>query len=105
MMKRYVLTFIAVIMLLLTGCSAKYKEDEIIGKRSDEIVDTFGEFDNVLGVDVPDEDGIYRSCRCGYIIKEGHSGFFGTSEEVLFYIEFDEDGIATACEEGFRPGG
>lgn len=104
-MKRYILIFIAVIMLALTGCSDKYNEDDFIGKRSDEIVANYGEFDNVLGIDVPDEDGIYRNCRCGYIIEEPHTGFLRASEEVLFFIQFDEDGIATECSEGYRPGG
>ena len=66
---------------------------------------TYGEFDNVLVIDVPDEDGIYRNCSCGYTIEESHTGFFGTSEEVLFYIRFDEDVIATECREDVRPGG
>ena len=104
-MRRYVLAFIGVIILVLTGCAAKYNEDEIIGKRSDEIVSIYGEFDSVLGIDVPDENGIYRNCSCGYTIKESHVGFFGTSDEVLFYISFDEDGIATECREDVRPGG
>ena len=104
-MKRYVLTLISVIVLVLTGCSAKYDEEKIIGKRSDEIVNTYGEFDSVLGIDVPDENGIYRNCSCGYTIKEPQKGFFGTSEEVLFYIKFDDKGIATGCREDVRPGG
>ena len=29
----------------------------------------------------------------------------GKSEEELFFITFDENGIATMCDEGFRPGG
>jgi hypothetical protein len=103
--KKYVLAIMAVIMLVLTGCSSKYNEDEIIGKRSDEIVNTYGKFDIVLGIDVPDEKGIYRNCSCGYTIKEPHKGFFGTSEEVLFYIKFDETGVATGCREDVRPGG
>lgn len=94
-----------VILVVLTGCSANYNEDEIIGQRSDVIVNTYGEFDSILGIDVPDGNGIYRNCSCGYTIKEPHVGFLGTSDEVLFYIEFDEDGIATECREDVRPGG
>lgn len=97
--------FITIFITCFTGCSAKYNEDEIIGKRSDEIVNTYGEFDSVLGIGVPDEDGIYRNCSCGYTIKEPHVGFFGSSDEKLFYIKFDEDGIATGCREDVRPGG
>ena len=51
------------------------------------------------------DDGIYRNCRGGYTIKEPKTGFFGTSEEVLFFISFDENGISTECAEGYRPGG
>ena len=58
-----------------------------------------------MGIDVPDEDGIYRNCSCGYTIKEPRVGFLGTSDEILFYIKFDEDGIATECREDVRPGG
>ena len=32
--------FIAVCIACFTGCSAKYNEDEIIGKRSDEIINS-----------------------------------------------------------------
>lgn len=37
-------------MLTLVGCSEKYSEEDIIGKTSDEIVSTYGEFDNVIGM-------------------------------------------------------
>jgi len=52
-----------------------------------------------------DEDGLYRSCRCGYTIKEPRKGFFGKTEEVLLFIVFDDSGVAVSCEEGYRPGG
>ena len=51
------------------------------------------------------EDGLYRGSRCGYTIKEPVTGWLGTSPEVLFFIIFDQDGIAVSCEEGTRPGG
>lgn len=92
-------------MVALVGCSVKYNEEDIIGKTSNEIIDVYGEFDNVIGIDVPDEDGVYRNCRCVYTIEESKQGFPGSSDEILFYIRFDENGIATDCEKGPRPGG
>lgn len=106
MLKRFgSIIYCMCLMLALVGCSEKYSEDDIIGKTSDEIVSTYGEFDNVIGIDVSEENGVYRNCKCGYTIEESKQGFLGSSDEVLFYIYFDENGIATDCEKSFRPGG
>lgn len=93
------------LMMCMTGCGEKYNEKDIIGKNSDEIVSTYGIFDNVLGIDVPDEDGVYRNCSCGYILEKPSKGFFGSSEEILLYIKFDENGKAVECDKRARPGG
>lgn len=101
-MKRYILLFIC-IFLIGTGCSSKYNKDDFIGKSSLKIVEEYGEFDCTT---MPiSEDGLYRNCRCGYTIEEPRKGFLGTSSEVLFFISFDENGIAIKCEEGYRPQG
>ena len=93
----------SVFLLFLAGCNEKYHEKQFLGKNSVEIVNEFGQFDCTL---MPaGEDGLYRSCRCGYTVKEPQAGFLGTTEEVLFYIHFDENGIAVSCDEGYRPGG
>ena len=101
-----------VIVLLYTECKniqirvvADKEEKGYIEKTSDEIVSTYGEFDNVIGIDVSEENGVYRNCKCGYTIEESKQGFLGSSDEVLFYIYFDENGIATDCEKSSRPGG
>jgi hypothetical protein len=47
----------------------------------------------------------YRNCRCGYTIQKPQKGFLGTQPEKIFFICFDENGVAISCEEGFRPGG
>ena len=92
----------AVFLLPLTGC-AKYRASDFIGKTSREIISEFGEFDCTL---VPaGEDGVYRNCQCGYTVREPKKGFLGTSPEILFFILFDENGVAVSCEEGYRPGG
>jgi hypothetical protein len=52
-----------------------------------------------------DGDGLYRNCRCGYTIQKPQKGFLGTQPEKIFFICFDENGVAISCEEGFRPGG
>ena len=104
-MKNRAITFFvcSVLLLFLVGCNNKYKEDQFLGKTSAEIVDEFGQFDCSL---MPSgEDGLYRSCKCGYTIKEPQVGFLGTSPEILFFIHFDENGTAVSCDEGYRPGG
>lgn len=104
-MRRYaVVLFVAVIFTLtLAGCSSVYDEEDFIGKTSAEIVDENGDFDCVIGE--AGEDGLYRNGKCGYTIKEKKTGFLGSSDEVLFFIYFDENGVATSCAEGVRPGG
>ena len=104
-MRKRIISFFccAVFVLSLVGCYSKYHADDFIGKASAQIISEFGSFDcSTMPVS---SDGIYRNCRCGYTIKEAKKGFLGTSTEVLFFISFDENGIAVACEEGFRPGG
>ena len=104
-MKKTSITILVCIIFIMSiaGCSAKYKEEHFLGKTSGEIEAEYGQFDCVL---MPaSEDGSYRNCRCGYTIKEPQSRFLGTSDEVLFFIKFDENGIAVSCEEGYRPGG
>lgn len=94
------------LLIFLTGCSTNpnnYNEDDILGKTSSEIIEMYGEFDCIT-MPVCD-DGLYRSSRCGYTIKEPKQGFLGTSDEILFFISFDENGYAVKCEEGYRPGG
>lgn len=104
-MKRIMIAALACAMLLLSlaGCNTIYREDRFLGKTSSEIENSYGSFDCVL---MPaGEDGLYRSCQCGYTVKEPRVGVFGTSPEVLFFIHFDENGFAVSCEEGYRPGG
>ena len=104
MKKTITLLFVCIVFALsIAGCSTKYHEDEFIGRTSKDIVQEFGSFDCV-GMPAR-EDGLYRNCKCGYTIKERQKGFLGTSPEILFFITFDEDGIAIACKEGYRPGG
>ena len=101
---RIVTLFVCISLVLsLAGCNAKYHEAEFVGKTSSEIIQEFGPFD-CTGMPAA-EDGLYRNCQCGYTIKEPQKGFLGTSPEILFFITFDENGIAVACEEGYRPGG
>ncbi|MBQ9987086.1 MAG: hypothetical protein IJP28_01780 [Erysipelotrichales bacterium] len=90
------------LLVVLSGCSSKYKTEEFIGKTSSEIVEEYGPFDCVS---MPMDDGEYRNSRGGYTIREARVGFLGTTEEKLFFIHFDEHGVAIACEEGYRPGG
>ena len=104
-MKKKILTVLVCVIFLLSlvGCNSKDKEEQFLGKTSAEIEREYGRFDCVI---MPiSEDGLYRSCRCGYTIAEEQAGFWGTSPEILLYISFDENGVSISCEEGYRPGG
>jgi len=93
----------ACLCALLTGCAAGYRDEDFLQKTSREIEEKYGAFDCVT---MPASgDGLYRNCRCGYTAKEAKQGLLSRSEEVLFFITFDEEGIAVECEEGYRPGG
>lgn len=90
--------------LLFAGCSEKkYCTADFIGKTSAQIVAEFGGFD-CIGKDA-DADGLYRGTACGYTIQKPRAGFLGLNPEILFFITFNEDGIAYSCYEGYRPGG
>ena len=105
--KRVFVLSLCVLLLLcaLVGCANKenYDTDWIIGKTSSEIIDNYGAFDCIT-MDAS-EDGLYKNCKCGYTITEEKQGFLSKSEEVLLFVHFDENGVATKCEEGYRPGG
>ena len=103
-MKKLVTIFACICCILsLVGCGDKYNEEDFIGKTSLEIVEKYGPFDCVIAT--LGEDGLYRNGRCGYIQEEAQKGFLGTSQEELFFIRFDENGVAVECSEGYRPGG
>ena len=101
--KMALLLVCALFLFSLVGCRGKYSADDMIGKTSAQIEAEFGTFD-YCGMPAS-EDGLYRNTACGYTIKEPRVGFLGTAPEALFFISFDENGIAVACEEGYRPGG
>ncbi|MBQ4047254.1 MAG: hypothetical protein IJC93_02660 [Clostridia bacterium] len=104
-MKRYLFGILtaAFLLLFLAGCTADYVPDDYIGKTSAEIISEYGVFD-YTGMPVS-SDGLYRNCQCGYTIIESQKSFLGSSSEVLLLISFDANGVAVACEEGYRPGG
>ena len=91
------------LLLLCAGCAELYDETDFLGKTSARIAAEYGPFD-LLSMPVG-ADGLYRSCTCGYTLRETKVGFLGTSPEVLLLITFDANGVAVSCEEGFRPGG
>lgn len=103
-MKRKIVRVLVCIFLslALVGCSYKYNTEDFIGKSSAEIISQYGDFDCTTMS--ASDDGLYRNCRCGYTIREEQKGFFGKSAEILFFVVFDENGMAIECEEGNRPG-
>ncbi len=107
MKKRMILCLaITLVFLCLSSCSntkIHYDEDRMLGKTSAEIVAEFGEFDCVG--QPAGADGLYRNTRCGYTIQESEPGFLDEREELLFFVHFDENGVAYDWSEGQRPGG
>ena len=93
--------FIMVFLLSVANRSSRYNEKNFVGKTSAEIINQYGPFDFVTLY--PKEDGLYKNCRCGYIIQESSTGFWGTSREMMFFIVFDESGIAASCFESETP--
>jgi len=84
------------VVLCFSGCGrARLDESDVIGLTSAEIVEKYGDFDRKQGI--PDSEGLYRDCGCGYLTKEAKKGFFGTTPEEYFMIYFDDDGIAVFC--------
>ena len=93
--------FIMVLLFSLEKDSSKYNEKAFIGRTSSEIISQYGPFD--FATLHPKADGLYKNCKCGYTIQEWSQGFWGTTDELLFYIVFDENGIAVSCFEGEPP--
>lgn len=85
-------------VLSLSGCGAKYRERDFIGKTSEEITAQFGQFDCIVASKNP--EGLYINGRCGYTIRESK-----TANETVYFIYFDANGTAYKCEKGYRPGG
>lgn len=95
------LSFVLVViaLTLLASCSDKFKygydTEWIIGKKSSEIVERYGEFD---AFSMPREDrfidGEWRSASCGYITFKGTAGFLGTPPNEYYMIVFDSEGKA-----------
>lgn len=94
-----------ILLIGLFGCArSKYSEEDFIGLTSKEIIDKYGDFDHTHNP--PGNGGLYRSTRCGYMIKEARAGFLGRIPEEYFMIHFDEEGIAYKCSyQKDRPGG
>ncbi|MBO5914572.1 MAG: hypothetical protein J6Q72_04415 [Clostridia bacterium] len=97
------LLLLLALSLFLCSCGTRYDEDDFIGKTSLEIEAEFGKFD-CTGRDAG-ADRLYTNTACGYTIREPRVRFLGTDPEWLFFISFDENGVADSCYEGYRPGG
>ena len=88
------ITLLISIICVLSGCKP-YDPDSIIGLNSIQIIEKYGEFDNVS---MPkSSDGLYRNCSCGYIVSQANKGFLGTTPAQVFMIYFDDDGLAYKC--------
>lgn len=103
-MKKVLAGFLCVVVILsLAGCFPKFNEKDYLEKTSAQIEAEFGKFD-CIGMP-KSEDGLYRNTACGYTIYEHKPGSAGPNDEWLFFIVFDENGVAVSTYEGYRPGG
>lgn len=93
----------AFFLLSFVGCKMQYHENQFIGKTSAQIESEFGPFD-CCGMPAG-ANGLYQNTACGYTVREPDVGFLGTAPEILFFITFDENGIARNCYASYRPGG
>jgi hypothetical protein len=95
-MKKYVIAFVILaVVVLLCFCvwnNSRFDESDVIGLTSAEIIEKYGDFDRTEGT--PDADGLYRNCRCDYLIREKKVGFLGTTPPEYFMIYFNDVGIA-----------
>lgn len=92
--KSKVLALLIGILFVMSGCKP-YDANEFIGLNSIQIIEKYGEFDNISMPAGP--DGMYRNCSCGYIVSDSSKGFLGTTPGKVFVIYFDENGLAYNC--------
>lgn len=89
-------------LLLLSVCAAyfvshktcpKYNDWWIIGSSYEEIVEKYGEFDYNNG------------STKGYYLGKDKSPIMNSGQDMYYWIDFDENGIATKVEVNISPGG
>ena len=101
---RFAIVFLmcAALCTVLSGCSGhSYDTDWIIGKTSAEIEEKYGAFEITFSYE-PSEDGLYKNAKCGYYYLD-HIDLLGNdSNEMIFVIRFNEDGVAESCYERYR---
>ena len=97
-MKKIIVTLllIAFCAIFITGCSnIKYNEQDFIGKTSLQVEAQYGKFDNIRAP--ADDSGLYKNCRCGYLVAKEKKGLFGSPAQ-FYMISFDENGVAYKAE-------
>ena len=83
----------------------RYDKDWMIGKSSEQIQFRYGKFDKADGE--AGSDGLYRDCKCTYVLVTGHREFYTGDAEPDEYLSiyFDEYGIAYEVYKWIQPGG
>ena len=92
-----IMVLVLIISLCLSACGRhRFSEEDVMGLTSREIIEKFGDFDRKIH-GIPDADGLYRNCACGYLIREAKVGLLGTTPPEYFMMYFNEDGIVDYC--------
>lgn len=98
-----VILLIGIVLMLSSSCAPSYDEDWIIGKTDDEIIERYGQFD--MRYNNYCEDGTYNGWIGCYILKEKRVGYLQTYPEEGLKIKFDQNNVATNCNDFLgRPG-
>lgn len=83
----------AILYLLSHQTYYKYNDWWVIGKTMSEIEERYGEFD------------IEQGSQIGYFIYTDNGWIMPDHLDHYYYIEFDENGIATEVLDSVQPGG
>ena len=102
-MRKFLLCFLALLFLFVSGCS-KYSESNFIVKTAAQIQEQYGAFD-LPGASFVSTDSSYRGYGYGYITQKSRVGFLGTTPSEYCFIVFDENGIAVGCYMGYHCNG
>ena len=102
-MRKFLLCFLALLFLFVSGCS-KYSESDFIGKTAAQIQEQYGAFD-LPGASFVSTDSSYQGYGYGYLTKESQVGFLGTTPAEYYFIIFDENSIAVDCYTGYHCNG
>ena len=93
------------VFLLIFMCScSNYRKANILGKTARQITEQYGSFSLVDECFIS-VDSSHSGLGCAYSVRPSRKGFLDKVPEVFFVIEFDENGTAVNCYQGYHSNG